>query len=657
MKLPELLAPAGSPEALTAAVAAGADAVYLGTTLFNARMSAKNFSRGDMENALAYCHEHGVACHVAMNTLITDRQRKDALNQVEFLYQAGVDALIVADLGLAHRIHSYFPDLPLHASTQCAGHNTDAARFFRDMGFSRMVAAREMDRENLSLLCKNSPIEIEMFVHGALCVSQSGGCLLSSFLGGRSGNRGECAQPCRMCYNGKYPLSLKDLCLAGHIEEILSLGVSSLKIEGRMKSPDYVGRVTAVYRRLLDEGRNATPEEIGYLADVFSRSGFTDGYFTKKISPAMLGVRSEQNKNASAALSRQTAGGRAGDRRNPPFHAPAVPNAKAMPTNRATSARSEIARTETFLTNRTAYAETGAPAPMANPSCIAPGAGVSGARVPLPKAERLGSLPPLTEPCPAPLWSPALVPATAAENGRPNELPFPYTSARFYDPAAIPADPGAWGLDLVYLPLDRFFDAKGSPAAPGVTGVVLPPVIFDTERADVLIRLKKAAAAGARHGLVGNVGAIALCREAGLIPHGDGRLNIVSSDTMALLEPLFADLLLSPELILPQIRDIPGKKGVTVYGRAVLMTLQKPVGAPRLTDRTRTEFPILREGGRDLLINALPTYMADKKEELSRGGVFHRHFLFTVEGKKESENILEAYQKGRSTKKPVRRIK
>ncbi|MBQ8911840.1 MAG: U32 family peptidase, partial [Clostridia bacterium] len=277
--LHELLSPAGSPEALRAALLAGAAAVSLGGTLFNARMNARNFDRPAIIKAVKDCHERGVRLYVTQNTLVVDRQMKDALEFAGFLYEAGVDALIVADLGLALEIKKRFPDFPLHASTQMSGHNVKAAEFLKELGFERMVCARELSGENIRTLCKSSPIEIEAFVHGALCVSHSGQCLFSSIVGGRSGNRGECAQPCRLPYNGKYPLSLKDNCLAGHVKELIDMGVASLKIEGRMKSPEYVYSVVSAYRGLLDEQRDATAEEIRRLADVFSRDGFTDGYF------------------------------------------------------------------------------------------------------------------------------------------------------------------------------------------------------------------------------------------------------------------------------------------------------------------------------------------------------------------------------------------
>jgi len=190
---PELLSPAGTPEALRAAVMGGADAVYIGGSEFNARINATNFTIDEIKKAADFCHKNGVRLHVAVNILILDREMKKALDYVRDLYICGVDAVICADMGLAREIHRNFPDLELHASTQMSGHNSDAARLLSDMGFSRMVCAREMSREDIFTLCKNSPIDIEMFIHGAICVCHSGQCLMSSLIGGRSGNRGLCA--------------------------------------------------------------------------------------------------------------------------------------------------------------------------------------------------------------------------------------------------------------------------------------------------------------------------------------------------------------------------------------------------------------------------------------------------------------------------------
>lgn len=645
--IPELLAPAGSPEALKAAVAAGADAVYFGASLFNARMSAKNFSERELAAAIDYCHSHGVACHITLNTLIFDRKEKEALALAETLCRAGADALIVADLGFARTLHRHFPELPLHASTQCSIHNSDGAALLASLGFSRVVVARELDRDNLAALCRTSPLPVEVFLHGALCVCQSGQCLLSSFLGGRSGNQGACAQPCRMPYNGGYPLSLKDLCLASHIRELLAIGPVSLKIEGRMKSPDYVGRVTAVYRRLLDEKRDASPKELDYLAAIFSRSGFTDGYFTKTISSAMLGVRTGSDKTASAALGRHDPGKAPG---RAPGHDPNRAASASHTAVKAASAEKSIYETSKFETGKseTGKAEAGkseitVPASPFSRSDTGVGAYASTSAKTSASACASTSLP-------------EVLVLTKEEQQEADRF-FPSDSARFYQASAIPKNPERFGLSVCYLPLDRFFDKKGSKASPWANGVVLPPVIFPSERASVLASLRKAKDAGARHGLVSGWGTLALCKEAGLIPHGDFRLNLVSSSSCRLAGEAFYDYLLSPELNLAQIRDLPGRKAVIVYGRQILMTLEKDPGADRLLDRTRTAFPLLWEGGRRLLINALPTYMADKKSALAALAPFARHFLFTTESPAEVEAILNAYEKGTPAKTPIRRIR
>lgn len=301
---PLLLSPAGDMKALDSAIRSGADEVYLGGPAFNARANARNFDENGLILASEKCRESGVGMHITLNTLVFERELPSAMKYVSFLAEkVRPSALIVQDIGLASEIKREFPELCLHASTQMRIHSARDVEYLKTLGFSRAVLARELPREDIAEFVK-SGMETEIFVHGALCVCESGGCLMSALIGGRSGNRGECAQPCRLPYKGnnRYPLSLSDLCLAPHIREIASLGVKSLKIEGRMKSADYVGAVTAVYRRLIDEGRNASPEEMRLLSDIFSRSGFTDGYYASKVTPKMFGVRREEDKERSQGV-------------------------------------------------------------------------------------------------------------------------------------------------------------------------------------------------------------------------------------------------------------------------------------------------------------------------------------------------------------------
>ena len=288
--LPELLAPAGNMECLIAAILGGADAVYVGGVRFGARAFAKNFELCELGDAVRLCHLWGVRLYVTLNTLIFDKEIDDALSYAKDLHAIGVDAVIVTDPGLISLIRKEVPGLELHASTQMGVHNREGADFAYSLGCKRVVLARECSDKDIAAITASAHPECEVFVHGALCVCHSGQCLFSSMVGGRSGNRGECAQPCRLPYNGKHPLSLKDLSLSKHINELIDSGVSSLKIEGRMKSPSYVYEVTSIYRRLLDERRNSDKGEERRLLEVFSRGGFTDGYFTRHISSPMTEI-------------------------------------------------------------------------------------------------------------------------------------------------------------------------------------------------------------------------------------------------------------------------------------------------------------------------------------------------------------------------------
>ena len=304
---PELLAPAGSPEALRAAVQNGADAVYLGWGAFNARRGAKNFSDEEFAAALAYCHERGVRVFLTLNTLVTDRELPQALETAVQAGRLGVDAVLVQDWGLFGLLRRTLPDLPLHASTQMSLFTSGGAREIAADGCERVVIARECSAEDTRTICENCPVEVEVFAHGALCMCYSGQCGMSALIGGRSGNRGRCAQPCRLPYGVNapakkaYPLSLKDSCLAGRLEEMGAMGVSCVKLEGRMKRPEYVAVITRIYARLLEEGRGPTADERAELEQAFSRSGFTDGYLTNRNDGKMFGVRTEADAAATRA--------------------------------------------------------------------------------------------------------------------------------------------------------------------------------------------------------------------------------------------------------------------------------------------------------------------------------------------------------------------
>lgn len=290
----EILSPAGGFESVIAAAENGADAVYLGQKRFSARSSAHNFTPEELKEAVVYCHARGIQVHQAINTMIFDDELEQAAESIRIAAECGVDALIVQDLGVMRLAKELCPDMPLHASTQLSIHSVQGALLMQEMGFSRVVLARELSLSEIESIVKTVNIESEVFVHGALCMSLSGQCYLSAMIGSHSANRGGCAGTCRMPFTatGKadHCLSLKDVCLTDYIAKLEKIGVTSLKIEGRMKRPEYTAAATAAFVN----AKKGMPFDREQLQSVFSRSGFTDGYITGKTGPAYVRHPSER---------------------------------------------------------------------------------------------------------------------------------------------------------------------------------------------------------------------------------------------------------------------------------------------------------------------------------------------------------------------------
>lgn len=671
--LPELLAPAGSPSALEAAIEGGADAVYVGGLAFNARINAKNFTPDELRVSIARAHSFGVKVYIAANTLIHNRELDEYLHAAEQAYLFGADAMIVADLGAASEIKKRI-GIDLHASTQLSGHNVAAAKILRDAGFSRMVCAREMSREDLYYFCNNSPIESEVFVHGALCVCHSGQCLFSSVVGGRSGNRGECAQPCRLPYkNGErgdfYPLSLKDLSLASHVRELCDMGVSSLKIEGRMKSPEYVRDVTRIWRQLLDGGRDATLDDMQKLAKIFSRGGFTDGYFTGRIDSTMLGVRSDADKKESTALlpfkglekklplelyaefkRGKPAKLRAvsGERESVVF-SDVLQEAINAPMTRESAAKnlSKVGGTDYRLLRMDIDLDDGLIMPVSALNAL--------------RRNAIERLQPENIRSEFDFRTPT---ATTVRGNRPRGKLF--RSALFYDPSSIPTGAEEF-FDRIYIPLEYY-----EKCSPDGYGVMLPEVIYDSGYNDIVRMLDDAFKNGARYALVGNIGHLELVKKAGFTPCGDMRLNIYNNSTVSELEKLgFEEMTASPELGLAQQRDLRGKIWSVVYGRLPLMITEKCVGKElggcrtcktsqnRLVDRRGVSFPVIRRYvHRSVIFNSVPIYMGDRGEDLLLNGITMQHFVFSIESRSEAEKVIDMYKEGKKpTDGAYRRLK
>ncbi len=637
----EILSPAGSPEALKAAVLSGADAVYFGASSFNARMNASNFTDDVLSEHIRYCHERGVSCHATLNTLISQRELPAALATAEKLICAGVDALIVQDVGLAAELKKR-SDIPLHASTQLTVHNLDGVLFAQQMGFDRVVLSREVSRKELEYMAARSPLELEIFGHGALCMCYSGQCYMSSLIGGRSGNRGECAQPCRLPYKGGYRLSLKDLCLLKYYGELESMGIASLKIEGRMKSPEYVSAITSAYAA-AKRGEAYSPEKESYLAGVFSRSGFTDGYYTDKIGPAMFGTRSETvnrvdlptkeyprlgldvsiRPSGEQLLCTAVCGSYSAEGTLP----------LSVARNRATTAE-EIKEAFGALGN-TAYYLNSFTALLPENSFV-PASAVKALRREL--IHRLTQMRCLTSHS----WKDLPVSCEKA-------TPFAGRKEGFFlHPDRIPE---AVDLDFLWLPLTAIKDHPQTVSRYGEKiGFVLPRIIREDEKQQVERLVRSWKEAGITHALCGNVGHLPFCFSHGLTAHGDFGLNVYNPVTRdEFLSKGFRDVTLSFELNGAQLRDLTTEQtGIVVYGRLPFMIfrncLKKDHGKDEgLTDRMGKEFLLTCAFGcRNELWNADRLWLADKPiEKLG----FHR-FLFTDESTSQIEKVLAAYRRG-----------
>lgn len=649
-----------------AAIAAGADAVYLGGKRFGARAYAENFDDETLARAIATAHARGVQIHVTLNTLLVERELNEALTYAERLWEMGVDALICADVGLMALLHERLPQLTLHASTQLSLHSTGGAKEIADLGCAQVVLARELTKENMESAVAGAPQTVEVFAHGALCVCHSGQCLFSSMVGGRSGNRGECAQPCRLPYNGGYPLSLKDLSLAAHIPELIESGVACLKIEGRMKSPAYVWGVTRIFRQLLDERRAATPQEMRRLADIFSRSGFTDGYFTGDLAHGMTGVRREEDKQLSRASETE------------------IPAPPPVPLKASCTITCGAPAALTFTNqitghSATVYGETPAPArsaPLTAEAVEERLGKLGGTPYVLPKgaatvqveaglnlspaslnALRRDAVEQLSKPARKPVSLGAIVPMRPPFAGVARTALF--LQAQVWEALGETTS----YFDLCFVPLWSLTLCRRTP-----DGVWLPPVITDEEEPQVRHLLAAARERGVRYALCGNPAHLALAREAGMTVYGDFRLNITNSHAAAYWAGHgVVDAVLSPELTAPQARDICGR--LIVYGRIPLMLTERCYASggdctrcgeacergAALRDRRGATFPILRlPPHRNLILNSLPTYLCDQRDRLPR--TVREHYLFTVEDADTCRRVIQSAKNCRALPVAVRRL-
>lgn len=665
----ELLSPAGRPDALRAAVQNGADAVYIGEKSFSARKNAVNFTWDEIRSAAVYCHVRGVKLHLALNTLVSDAELHNIEKSAICAAESGVDAVIVQDIGAAEVIHAVCPELPMHASTQLTAYSEADVNYLYSRGFSRVVLSRELSCDEIAEISKNTDAELEAFAHGALCICFSGRCLMSSFIGGRSGNRGMCAQPCRRKYScgGKsaFYLSPRDLCLAGRLEDMRNAGITSFKIEGRMKSPEYVAAVTSVYRRCIDSGMPPSQEDEKLLKEIFVRGdGFTEGYFSGFNTPDIMNYDiSNDNITGSVdsglikQLRRTFIDGE--DNKKIPVHGHIILKkgekaAFTLSDNDGNTAAASGAIPEAAVNKPLSEADLksrmaklgGTPFYPENISAEADGGLV------LPAAE----LNALRRECCDKL---------ARLRGRiiPRKtFPFDFSYDNYAkrrrqkicaQVTTAEQFAAASGADIIIVPLALWEKVSHNEKC----ALLLPPVIQNSAAA-----LEKALEINAPCGTYApSLGTAKLLSGHGIDAIGDFGLNIYNSLSARICGNICKRITVSPELSLSEIEEIsahtPAETELLAYGSQCVMVsraclirgIRGKCGCAEpavLKDRTGAEFTVFGDPETHLntVFNSRPTFAADKLAQLRKSGAAALRLCFTTESGARTKEIIAMYK-------------
>ena len=671
----ELLSPAGSMESVEAAVQNGADAVYFGYGAFNARRNAKNFTPEQAAQAVSYCHLRGVKVHLTLNTLLTDRELPLAAQLAAQASDMGVDALIVQDLGVVRMLKQAAPDLPIHASTQMSVHSLDGVKRCADLGFQRVVLSRELSRDQIEYICARSPVEIETFAHGALCMCYSGQCYFSAVIGERSGNRGLCAQPCRLKYGwgnkaDGYPLSLKDASMVEHLRELKKMGVACLKLEGRMKRPEYVAVVTRIYANAIKENREPTRQELEELELAFSRQGFTDGYYMDRKGPQMFGVR-EEMPEPKELFARARATYENGENRKEPVqffakicagqpaqaavqdregHLVTVEGPEPESAVNVPLTREKVAG-QLSRTGGTPYAcekavvriDEGLSLPLSALNAMRRQAleELSQQRVALPE-RRTGPF----------------RPGVRYESRRqPPVFTLSLRRAEQLSDQLLALSPA-----LIYLPVEELSahpELLERTRAAGVpVGAALPRICWDREWPQVKEALADLKKRGVDQALCPTWDGVERALQLGLRARGDFGLNTFNSQALKQLRQMgLESATLSFELKLAQIRDL--SKAIDTefiaYGRLPLMITENCIvynhsgqhtcaGVNQLVDRKGERFPVVKAFGcRNEILNAKKIFLADKAADWQRLGLWAARLQFTTENAAECVQVLSRY--------------
>ncbi len=656
----EILAPVGGKEQLIAAVRSGANAVYLGAKNFNARRNASNFEDTELSEIVSYCHARNVKVHVTLNTLVMDSELSALAEEIKNIASAGADAVIVQDLAVAKLVREICPKMEMHASTQMTVHNLAGALEAKKLGFKRAVLSRELSLEEIRYIAKNTDIELEAFVHGALCMCMSGCCYLSSVLGGRSGNRGLCAQPCRLDFRyGKkdHALSLKDMSHVEYIRELSKAGVCSFKIEGRMKRPEYVAAAVTACKAALE---GETPD-IESLRAVFSRQGFTDGYITGKRTFDMFGFRSHDDVTSADKVLKNLANLYKDEPKKVPVRMSLFISENAESVLMATDGENYVSATgsvcekalrsptDKALAERYLSKTGGTPFFLSELDFTADGKPVIAA----------GELNEMRRS----VLSELLALREKVSSHKTNNIDLPEFEkhissncslrirAEKFDQVSFEND-----AEAVILPLSEI---EKHPEAIEIFGkrlfAELPALIFPGDEEKIKNRLLLLKEKGAKNALCENIGAVHLAKECGFAVHGGHGLNILNSISVNEYERIgLCDATLSFELAAPKIRHLGGniRRGILGYGYLPLMRmracpLKGPAGCKncpgngKIKDRLGKEFTYLCfEKKFGTLLNGVPLYIADKDVS----GIDFMTLWFTTESPENCEKIYNMFK-------------
>ncbi len=662
----EILAPAGSMDALIAAVRCGADAVYLGQKSFSARKNSKNFDETSLKEAVLYAHERGVAIHQALNIVVFDHERDELKRCIETALNAGIDAFIVQDMGVVSILRQMAPTVALHASTQMAIHSVNGVKMAEEMGFSRVVLARELSKKEIANIRSHTDLELEVFVHGAHCMSVSGQCYLSAVIGGKSGNRGQCAQPCRLPFStggkNEYALSLKDLSLFPRIEELKALGVQSLKIEGRAKRPEYVAAAVTACRQAL----NGEPYDLRRLEAVFSRDGFTSAYFDGNLTKDMFGVRRKEDVLSTEGALKEL---------SLLYHkeVPLVPLtlAYSFSENEGTLTLSDGVHTVV----KTVPLEKDGKTPLLEGRIRENGGKLGGtpyyaASVTVERPE-LAFLP-LSGINALRREGIKALSTIRTERPSPPSGTFPAISSGVLPSASSPARYGKIpSLALVSKEAEAFFQRLILPARellslPSISEKItafLPPFLFRGEE-EALSLLKQLADKGLTSLYCDGLHHLSLAKKAGLSAIGSPFFNITNSFSAKEAARLgLTELTLSFEGKWKALMEIqsPIPAGVLVYGFLRVMALRScPMRARKgcsqcrhlLVDRKGVSFPLFCDETKTaFLYNSLPLWMGEQKER--KPGFSFFLFDFSLESKEEIKEVMDCFLKGKKLSRPT----